>query len=45
MDYGCMYSALETIRAARLFYEYGKMGRLLECGASTLMSFVAEAKM
>ena len=34
MDYEYMYSALQTIRAARLFYEYGKMDRLLECGVT-----------
>ena len=34
MDYECMYPALQTIRAAHLFHEYGKMDRLLECGVT-----------
>ena len=32
MNYGALCSALRTIHAARLFYEYGKLDRLLECG-------------
>ena len=32
MDYSSLCSALQTIYAARLFYEHGKLDRLLECG-------------
>lgn len=32
MNYGALCSALRTVYAARLFYEYGKLERLLECG-------------
>lgn len=31
MNYGALCSALRTIHAARLFYEYGKLDRLLAC--------------
>ena len=35
MDYESICCSLQTVRAARMFYEYGKMDRLLERGITT----------
>lgn len=32
MDYESICGSLQTVRAARMFYEYGKLNRLLERG-------------
>ena len=35
MDYESICCSLQTVRAARMFYEYGKLDRLLERGITT----------
>ena len=35
MDYESICGSLQTVRAARMFYEYGKLDRLLERGITT----------
>ena len=35
MDYEFACGSLQTVRAARMFYEYGKLDRLLECDITT----------
>ena len=35
MDYESICCSLQTVRAARMFYEYGKLDRLLECDITT----------
>ena len=35
MDYESICGSLQTISMARLFYEYGKLNRLLERGITT----------